>query len=79
MCYFREATSIYFLFHRNIQHVGRSLQKYLEFSLKNLEKNRNFGLRKKCGNHEIWMGMKRLVGGWCENLGRGEIFDGRVG
>ncbi len=29
--------------------MGWSLQKYLEFSLKNLEENREFGLRKKVG------------------------------
>ncbi len=38
-----------FCFHRTIQHVSWLLQKYLEFSLKNIEKTGNFGLRKYVG------------------------------
>ncbi len=43
MCYFGEATLVNFSFSPDRStHVGWSLQKYLEFSLKNLEKNGNF-------------------------------------
>ncbi len=63
MCYFGEATSINFLFSPDRStHVGWSLQKYQEFSLKNLEKmgishqkpweNREFCLGKKSKNPE---------------------------